>query len=130
MIRPLRKFHLISWSILAVLLPVLGVLSIVFRPPNSPAELAPGSITITVREEFQDDGERRDSTSVIGIDVTTSLRSSACLVYAIQNNKRLLLGSIYEQQMNSFRIAGNVDKVMLIDNLQGRILHEHIVTHK
>jgi hypothetical protein len=91
MIRPLRKYHIVVWHVLALLLPLGFIMAIAFRPPVPVDTLSPDETFVTYLEAGS------DSTSILTVVVTRPLTVPSCLVYNQVDGRNVLLGAIHGQ---------------------------------
>ena len=107
MIRPLRKFHFITWHLLALLLPVAFILAIALRPGIAERVLHAG-------EPFlMDIRNTTDSTSLLVITVARPLEVPSCLVFITIKGKEFLLGKLDHQGQYSYEIPAPDQQVAL-----------------
>lgn len=98
MIRPLRKYHFYIWRILAVVLPVIFMLAILFRPDSI-------SKYDHVKDDFSFNVKKlTNSTAQLTVVLKNSLQVPSCLVYISSNSKDILLGKVDHQGSHSFEI--------------------------
>lgn len=105
MIRPLRKYHFLIWRILAVVLPVVFILAILFRPDSI-------SKYDQVKNDFSFNVKKlTNSTAQLTVVLKNSLQVPSCLVYISSNSKDVLLGKVDHQGSHSFEIPVDQENV-------------------
>lgn len=105
MIRPLRKYHFFIWRILTVVLPVVFMLAILFRPDSI-------SKYDQVKNDFSFNVKKlTNSTAQLTVVLKNSLQVPSCLVYISSNSKDVLLGKVDHQGSHSFEIPVDQENV-------------------
>ena len=95
MIKPLRKYHLVIWQSLAVLLPLFFIMAIMFRPATpSPLEFRDKDFSAAI--------VKRDSTYVITVDVAGVSNASSCVVVLSHTSGDLILGTVDREGTYTF----------------------------
>lgn len=116
MIRPLRKYHFILWRCLAVALPLLFVLAIVFRPPSHEIHYEAEDFSWKINSTS-------DSVSVVSISVKNPLKFPSCLVYAKRDAQKKLVGQLDGVGDYRFDVPSDITLIQLVD-----AIHQHEIT--
>lgn len=107
MIRPLRRYHFFIWRILAVVLPVIFMLTILLRPDSI-------SKYDRVKNDFSFNVKKlTNSTALLTVVLKNSLQVPSCLVYISSNSKDVLLGKVDHQGSHSFEITVDQENVTI-----------------
>jgi hypothetical protein len=120
MIKPLRKYHFVLWRCFAFLLPLLFVLSIVFRPPSLERLNDPEDFSWKVKAAS-------DSVWIISVSVKNPLQSPSCLVYADDGKQKVLLGQLDSLGDYTFKAPTQVTRIVLLDLIHQRKITEFII---
>jgi hypothetical protein len=113
MIKPLRKYHLVSWATLAVSLPIFFTLSVALRPSDRSWSFAEEQFEVMTQATS-------DSTMNVFVKLLSPLRSPACTVYGITGNQKLLLGSVTRIGKHSFTCNQMVSAILFFDPVHKR----------
>lgn len=109
MIKPLRSLHFVVWRVLALGVPIALVLALFVRPERQ-AELKNV-------DNFRFTSFRQDSSFQITIDVLNPLTTPSCLVYAVDEQQRILLGKIGTKGKFILNSPINTKYILLFDGI-------------
>lgn len=105
MIRPLRKYHFFIWRIIAVMLPVIFFLAIVFRPDSI-------SKYAQVKDDFSFSVKKlTNSMARLTVELKNPLQVPSCLVYISLNSKDVLLGKVDQKGSYDFEIPATQESI-------------------
>jgi hypothetical protein len=105
MIKPLRKYHFFIWRILAIVLPVIFTLSLLFRPDTI-------SNYDHVKNDFSFDVKKLTTTTAqVTVELKNSLQVPSCLVYISSDSKDVLLGKVTHRGAYRFEIPIDQENV-------------------
>lgn len=97
MIKPLRKYHLVVWQVLAALLPLAFVMAIVVRPVTSL------NVSGNTKELSATIDPHTDSTSIIIINVG-AIKGPSCVAILSNQSQETVLGTLNERGPHVFII--------------------------
>ena len=118
MIKPLRKYHFVTWHFLAVALPLTFILALI-QKPTQPRHIPEEDDGFVLKIQNQ-----TDSTATLTIHVGKPLTTPSCLVYVSSTAGELLLGKLDSQSSYTFTIpASNESRtVRLYDPIHKRTI--------
>jgi hypothetical protein len=120
MIKPLRKYHYVTWAILALLLPLAFVAALGVMPTQQP-DTKKEADTFSAHLSFAS-----DSTMNLTINVGAPIKAPSCLAVLSMPQRDLVLGSLNNQGTYSFIVPSAAASGML--NLVDVIHHRTIAT--
>jgi len=105
MIRPLRKYHFFIWRMVAVVIPVIFILSLLLRPDSI-------SNYDQVKNDFSFDVKKlTNSTAQVTVELKNPLQVPSCLVYISSNSKDVLLGEVTHRGAYRFEIPVDQENI-------------------
>jgi hypothetical protein len=120
MIKPLRKYHFVLWRCLAFVLPLLFVLSIVFRPKSIERQYAAEDFSWKINSDS-------DSIWVVSVSVKNPLQFPSCLVYAERKEQNILLGQLDGVGDYIFETPAQIVRIRLFDAIHQKDITEFII---
>jgi hypothetical protein len=117
MIKPLRSVHFIVWRVLALVIPIAFVLALLFRPKRQAEQKNVDNFRFT--------SLRQDSSFQITIQLLNPLTTPSCLVYAVNEQQKILLGKIETKRTYIFYSPARTKKILLFDGIH----KEEILTY-
>ena len=118
MIKPLRTFHFFLWRIVALVIPVLFALAVIFRPTSSERDHLPEDFSWRTEHDS-------DSTLNILVSVKSPLRVPSCLLYGEGERGRILLGQLDSMGDYKFNAPTTITQLLLFDEI-----HQKEITSK
>jgi hypothetical protein len=99
MIRPLRRYHFFVWRIVAVILPILFIAALYFRPTHRVDYKRS-------EKDFTFEVERlTNSTAQVNIHVINPLKVASCVAYQVDATRDILLGTLDHTGKHSFNVS-------------------------
>ena len=96
MIKPLRKYHLVIWLVLALLLPLFFAMAILFRPSDtSSIETGDNGFSATIESNT-------DSTYLFTLDVGKPVKTPSCVIIRSNQSRDLDVGTLDRQAIYTF----------------------------
>ncbi len=120
MIRPLRKYHFVLWRCLALVLPLMFVLAIVFRPGSIETQNASEDFSLKI-------SKTSDSVWVVSVSVKNSLQYPSCLVYAESGTLKVLLGQLEGVGDYPFRLPFHEGRIQFFDAIHQKEITEFLI---
>jgi hypothetical protein len=122
MIKPLRTVHFWVWRVIAIMLPLLFLLALIFRPAIirevEATENFHPVISITT-----------DSLQQVIVEVSRPLHVPSCLVYGIAKDSSLLLGRVSSSGKYFFTAPDSLQSIYLYDNIHHKKITQQNLAH-
>jgi hypothetical protein len=126
MIRPLRSYHFFVWRVMAVVLPLVLCLAIVFRPESRPGydKVNQADFTFTITKLSNDAGR-------LTVELKNSLKVPSCVVYLTSPSQNQLLGKIGQLGSYHFDIPlkGQPVRIRLYDPIHKKEITQQEVSY-
>lgn len=120
MIKPLRKYHFILWRGLAIVLPLMFVLSIVFRPTSIEKQSDTEDFSWKINAAS-------DSIWIVSVSVKNPLQYPSCLVYAESGTQKVLLGQLEGVGDYSFKLPFQEGRIQFFDAIHQKEITKFLI---